>query len=353
MKTKEKLLQEFAVLNEKELIYKKYYEVKDDPQAKERFLKEYEDYVRKNYLLIFDYPFIVYPKILREEDLYKHLSITKGSNVNIVRHLRYTPVFTHSHTFFTVLYVLKGHCGHTAGDLDLPMEEGDVFFLPPYEKQTISVFDDSIVLNIHIRRDTFGDYFFNVLRGNSILSEFFVSSLYSKDPVKGIMFHTQGNKEIKDLFLDMCLEVEEDDRYSWRLLDNMVPILFAKLLRGFSDTVEMVGNEKDEFDEKRLQILSYISNHYNSITLEDVAEHFHYSVPYCSKLIQSEAGMNFVSFVRQIRMNHATAMLRNSNMPVAEISYMIGYENTESFIRAFKKVYDMSPSAYRKRNSLS
>ncbi|MCR4856064.1 MAG: AraC family transcriptional regulator, partial [Erysipelotrichaceae bacterium] len=106
----------------------------------------------------------------------------------------------------------------------------------------------------------------------------------------------------------------------------------------------------DDYDEKRLQILNYINNHYNSVTLEEVADHFHYSIPYCSKLIQSEAGINFVSFVRQVRMNHATAMLRNTEMPISEISYMIGYENTESFIRAFKKVFDQSPSAYRKEN---
>ena len=347
-------LQSLLEYTEKEKVYKKFYEVKDDPEAKEAYMKEIEDYVRSAHLLIFDFPFITHPPLLREEDLFSYLSITKGSNVNIVRHLRYTPVFTHSHSFFTVLYVLSGQCrNHKVGNANVPMREGDVFFLPPYVTQTIEVFDDSVLLNIHIRKDTFGDYFFNVLRRKSILSNFFISSLYSKDPVSGILFHTDGNQEIRQLYLDMYHEVCVDDVYSWRLLDHMVPILFAKLLRGFSDRIEMIdSSEKAKLDDPRLLILSYINDNYRTVTLEQVAEHFHYSVPHCSKLIQNTAGMGFVAFVRKTRMTHATALLRNTTTPIADISYMIGYENPESFIRAFKKMYTVSPSQYRKQNTV-
>jgi mannose-6-phosphate isomerase-like protein (cupin superfamily) len=262
-------LQSLLEYTEKEKVYKKFYEVKDDPEAKEAYMKEIEDYVRSAHLLIFDFPFITHPTLLSEEDLFSYLSITKGSNVNIVRHLRYTPVFTHSHSFFTVLYVLSGQCrNHKVGNANVPMREGDVFFLPPYVTQTIEVFDDSVLLNIHIRKDTFGDYFFNVLRRKSILSNFFISSLYSKDPVSGLLFHTDGDPEIRQLYLDMYHEVCVDDVYSWRLLDHMVPILFAKLLRGFSDRIEMIdSSEKAKLDDPHLLILSYINDNYRTVTL--------------------------------------------------------------------------------------
>ena len=347
---KEEFLQSLLPLTKEEQIYRRYYELRDKPEELRAFLRENEDYVRQRYLLIFDYPFITYPEILSENDLYSTLSITKGSNVNIVRHLRYTPVFWHSHTFFTVLYVLRGQCGHRAGSEDLPMVQGDVFFLPPYVKQTIEVFDDSLVLNIHIRRDTFGDYFFNVLRRNSILSEFFLTGLYSADPPRGLMFHTGDDPEIRDLFLELYQEVLLDDAYSWRLLEYLVPILFAKLLRGYADTVEQAASQSGKAaDSHRVKILNYINNHYRTVTLEDVADHFHYSVPYCSKLIREETGEGFVSFVRKVRMNHATALLRLTQTQIADIGDQVGYENPESFIRAFKKVYGVSPSAYRQQ----
>ena len=353
MANREKILQSLQQYTEKEKIYKRYYELRNDPEARSRYMKEIEDYVRENHLLIFEFPFIEkYPEMLTEADLYPNLSITKGSNVNVVRHLRYTPVFWHSHSFFTVLYVvLTGQCGHKVGSLDLPMKQGDLFFLPPYVKQTIEVFDDSIILNIHIRKDTFSDYFFNILRDNNVLSHFFLGSLYGKNPVQGLLFSTGDDQDIRDTFLDIYQEVQLDDAYSWRLLDNLVPLLFARLLRGYSNQVQFIGKKKRKRSDGRwLQLLSYMDNRYQTVTLDDLAEHFHYSVPYCSKLIRDETGMGFVAFVRKIRMDHATALLRNTLTPVADIGEMVGYENPESFIRAFKKVYEMSPSAYRRQN---
>lgn len=66
-------------------------------------------------------------------------------------------------------------------------------------------------------------------------------------------------------------------------------------------------------------------------------------------MIREETGIGFVGFLRNIRMNHAVALLLNSQSSISEISDIIGYENPESFIRVFQKVYGMSPSAYRKK----
>ena len=354
MRTNGELLRTLLPLTEEEQVYRRFYELRDDPEARKAYADEMEDYVRAHRLLIFDYPFVTHPELLREEDLYEHLSITKGSNVNVVRHLRYTPVFQHSHTFFTVLYVLRGKCGHTVDGASLPMRQGDVFFLPPFVRQTIEVFDDSLVLNLHIRRDTFDDVFFNSLRYNNILSDFFMSCLYSKEPVSGILFPTGNDQEIQDLFLEMYKEVLLDDAYSWRLLNNLVPLLFAKILRSYSDKAVFSGvEEKGRTDSNKLRILSYINDNYRTVTLEEVASHFNYSVPHCSKLIRDETGVGFVNFVRRIRMNHAAALLLNTRTSVADIAFMIGYENPESFIRVFQKVYAMSPTAYRKNAAQS
>ena len=351
MDSHEELLKKLLPLQEEELVYKRFYELRDDPRGKRAYMAEMEDYVRAHRLLIFDYPFVTHPELLREEDLYTHLSITRGSNVNVVRHLRYTPVFTHSHSFFTVLYVLRGHCGHTVDGAELPMEEGDVFFLPPYVRQTIAVFDESLVLNLHIRRDTFDDVFFNALRYNNILSDFFMSCLYSREPVNGILFRTGRNADVEALFLEMYQEALLDDAYSWRLLNYLVPLLFAKLLRGYSDKAVFTGGGRQNADSGKLRMLSYINDNYRTVTLEELAAHFNYSVPHCSKLIREETGVGFVGFVRRIKMNHAAALLQNTRSTVADISSLVGYENPESFIRVFKKVYGMSPTDYRRQHA--
>lgn len=350
MNANKELLQSMQPLTEEELVYRRFHELRGNPESFHAYMDQMEDYVREHRLLIFDYPFVEHPTLLREEDLYEHLSISRGSSVNVVRHLRYTPVFPHSHTFFTVLYVLRGRCGHTVDGKDLPMERGDVFFLPPRVTQTIEVFDDSLVLNLHIRRDTFDDVFFSTLRYNNILSDFFMSSLYSQKPPSGILFRTGSDEAIEDLFLEMYREVLLDDAYSWRLLNNLVPLLFAKLLRGYEKQAVFTGlSGITPANSGRLRILSYITDCYRTVTLGEVASHFSYSVPHCSRMIREETGMGFVAFVRRIRMNHASALLIHTRSSIAEIAYRTGYENPESFIRAFRKVYGIPPSAFRKQ----
>ena len=177
-----------------------------------------------------------------------------------------------------------------------------------------------------------------------------MSCLYSQEPVSGILFHTWNDKDVENLFLEMYKEVLLDDSYSWRLLNYLVPLLFAKILRSYSDKAIFTGvDSKQGVDNNKLRILSFINDNYRTVTLEDVASHFNYSVPHCSELIRDETDIGFVAFVRRIKMNHAVALLLNTRTSVADIASMVGYETPESFIRVFQKVYQMSPTAYRKK----
>lgn len=351
MVNKEKFMQHVLEYTEDEKVYKKYYELRDDPEAQKAYLKEIEGYVRNHGLFITEFPFIKIPELFTEQTVNPYIAVNWGAHVNVQRHSRYTPIFWHKHTYFNVYYVLTGQCGHKVGNLDLPMKQGDIFFLPPFVEQTLEVFDDSIILNIQIRKDTFDDIFFNTLRFNNILSDFFIHCLYSKDPVKGILFSTGNDTEIQDMFLEIYHETILNDTYSWRLLHNLVPILFAKLLRGYSDTAVFTGQDVPK-NSSKLRILSYIHDHYRTVSLDEIAREFNYSVPHCSRLIREETGVGFVAFVRNIKMSHAVSLLLNSRIPISDISNTVGYENPESFIRSFQKVYHMSPSAYRKQKSV-
>lgn len=50
----------------------------------------------------------------------------------------------------------------------------------------------------------------------------------------------------------------------------------------------------------------------------------------------------------RVRMAHALPLVRNSEMPMIEIAYEIGYEHPASFTRAFKAAYGVSPASMRR-----
>ena len=84
-----------------------------------------------------------------------------------------------------------------------------------------------------------------------------------------------------------------------------------------------------------------------SITLEELARHLHYTVPYCSRYVKKLFGCTFSQLLNQIRFQKAHLFLKNSSLTVNQISKMLGYENPENFMRAFKKIHKMTPSQYR------
>ena len=49
-------------------------------------------------------------------------------------------------------------------------------------------------------------------------------------------------------------------------------------------------------------------------------------------------------------MNGAAALLKNSDKSITEIAADVGYSNVSKFGEAFKKMYQISPKEYRKKD---
>lgn len=100
-------------------------------------------------------------------------------------------------------------------------------------------------------------------------------------------------------------------------------------------------------EERIVDIMNYIQNHYTDVTLDVLAENFNLSKPYLSKYIKVKSGMTFQEVVKQARMKRARMMLKESNKTVESIAACVGYENVEHFNRLFKKIYQMTPIQFR------
>ena len=127
-------------------------------------------------------------------------------------------------------------------------------------------------------------------------------------------------------------------------------ILFAKILQSYEDHIQLPSVMRRATEES-IRILSYIEDNYQSVTLKQTAAQFHFSQPYCSKIIKEYTGKSFTQIVQEIRFQKAAILLKNTNISIAEISSRVGFENVEHFNRMFRKLYEMPPGKYRKGNT--
>lgn len=324
-----------------ELYYRAYHHADKAGRAAEFLNKTIPDNPEwKNHVL---YPETINPEM--DEEMF----FRKGRNAAVVKHPRCLPVFRHRHTFFEIHYVLSGVCQDILSDRTLVINEGECCMIAPGVKHAVSVFDDSVVLNLLIRSSTFLDIFQNAISSDSQISLFFLGSLYDRKKPNYLIYHTGYDMQLRDYVLDMAAEELNADIYTDRILCSLLTVFFCQLGRRYSETVETpaaYGKTSSLSDE----ILDYIMKNYAEVSIRSLAEHFHFSEPYCSKLVKEASGSTFSQLLTSIRMRRSENLLLNTRLSVEEISDQIGYKNPESFIRCFKRIYQVSPSQFR-RNS--
>lgn len=93
----------------------------------------------------------------------------------------------------------------------------------------------------------------------------------------------------------------------------------------------------------------YIQSHYGEpITLEEVSSMVGLSPAYFSALFKKTEGDGFVRYLIQVRIEQAKILLRETNIPVAEVCRKVGYNDLKHFTHTFEKAVGVKPSTYRK-----
>lgn len=110
------------------------------------------------------------------------------------------------------------------------------------------------------------------------------------------------------------------------------------------------AEETDCQEERTITgIVRYLQEHLaEEISLNVLAEEFHLSAQYISQLFKSEIGVNFLTYLTNIRMEKAKKLLLSTSFSIAEISEQSGYGDYRVFTKAFKKSEGITPSQYRR-----
>jgi YesN/AraC family two-component response regulator len=95
------------------------------------------------------------------------------------------------------------------------------------------------------------------------------------------------------------------------------------------------------------RIRQFIQQNYTNASLEYIAQEMCLSPQYVGRLFTKYEKGGFRQYRLKIRMEKAMDLLKHSSLDISEIAYQLGYENPESFMRAFKKHVKKSPSAFR------
>lgn len=106
---------------------------------------------------------------------------------------------------------------------------------------------------------------------------------------------------------------------------------------------------RDEGDKFRDNIVGYINENYMNLelSLSSMATLMDMSYSYFSRLFKEKMGSSFSAYLMMIRMERSKGLLESTEMTVKQIAEKVGFSDSNTFIRAYKKYYKTTPNKHR------
>ena len=97
------------------------------------------------------------------------------------------------------------------------------------------------------------------------------------------------------------------------------------------------------------QVRQYLHEQYaQKLTLDTLSARYNISKYHLQRSFQHYFGQSPGEYLTQLRLTRAKELLRATDLPVSEIAYRVGMENTSYFIYTFRTHEGTTPSKYRK-----
>ena len=87
----------------------------------------------------------------------------------------------------------------------------------------------------------------------------------------------------------------------------------------------------------------------DNLSLQSIADNAGFSLTYFDAIFRQHTGYSPVEYARIYKLTRSALALRRTQKTVLDIALDFGYASPESFARAFKNFYSITPSEYRER----
>ncbi|NQX42999.1 Transcriptional regulator GlxA family, contains an amidase domain and an AraC-type DNA-binding HTH domain [Pedobacter steynii] len=110
---------------------------------------------------------------------------------------------------------------------------------------------------------------------------------------------------------------------------------------------------KKHDDELIKEIQTYIEQNFtDKITVTDLAEKYHITRRTFERRFLKATHLTVAEYMQRIKIEAAKKLLETGRRSVSEVMVIVGYTDTQSFRDAFKKVTDLTPTAYREKYNI-
>ena len=252
----------------------------------------------------------------------------------------------------------QGECWLTLDKKQIHLQAGDIFFLPQNRPHLIAGqaqnLSENNVPHAQNNRSTLFKVY-SIGQNSADLKMFCGLFYYSKpslliDSLPEYLHLSLNDTPVQPLIRLMQQEADNHQSGAKSLMDALVTVLFIYILRhGLQANLLHCGLFAGLQDKRLGKVLEQLFNAPQQAWNMDVlAALAAMSRANFMRVFQQKIGMAPGKFLTQLRMQEAALLLNKTQKNILSVALEVGYQSEAHFSKAFKALYGMTPSQYRK-----
>ncbi|MFD1319033.1 AraC family transcriptional regulator [Loigolactobacillus zhaoyuanensis] len=272
----------------------------------------------------------------------------RNCSVAIRKYNRFAPYPLHTHQFFEINYMLRGHATEYVNGQKIVLSEGDVLLLDIGSQHRIDALDtNDLLINVLFRdRNISLDLISHIQAAKSVLYDFLINNM-AADPKPGryLLFKNlgNGNNEIQTTFDDLITEYYQQRDFADTIIKSELTILIARLVRN----KQLPEPATSPTQKLAIKLLDEIRQHYQSLSLETLSNKYSYNKNYLSNLFHKVVGKTFSQALTEERLLRAREAVQNTTQPITTICHEVGFSNKSFFYHKYADKFGRTPKEDR------
>ena len=166
-----------------------------------------------------------------------------------------------------------------------------------------------------------------------------------------VHFQTGGEQILNHLRF-LLTEIENKQPGYNTVCQDILEVVLLLLMRHSRFTVTFIPSVRESSRECAI-VRRYIENHFmESLTLDDLAAVAHVSKYYLVHSFNREYGTSPINYLLSCRIQESRYLLSKTELPLSQISGLLGFSSPSYFSQSFKRIQGISPVEYRHRSKL-
>lgn len=267
--------------------------------------------------------------------------------ITVRPHTRFVHFPKHTHNYVEVIYMCCGQTKHWINEEEVILKQGELLFLSQNATQEIEAASEGdIGINFIILPEFFDESLKMLGEEENPLRNFIIECLQGEASknIGYLHFKVADILPIQNLVENLIWTIMNDQQNKRSINQTTMGLLFLQLLN-YTDKVTTGSRQTEE--DIVFTILRFVEENYKDGELSLLAEKLHYDLYWLSRMIKKRTGKTYTELVQQKRLQQAAFLLRNTDMPVADVGNAVGYDNLSYFHRIFKEQYGVTPKKYR------